>query len=214
MTGIEPWLAAGGVWLWESYGKDALTWLVKRWAKGAEDLKKAGWEQIDWTRASHTYRQKLVELYGYMQIFGMPEKAPLGDIFTDLYLLDKPSAWRRHAIEELRARSQMHADPLEKEQRLEGTALVASRPRLFILGQPGSGKTTFLKHLVMQAIQGQLDAIPIFISLKVWSDTNVELLPFLVRQFAICNFPDAQPFVETILEDGKAIVLFDGLDEV
>ncbi|HEX8890819.1 MAG TPA: NACHT domain-containing protein, partial [Pyrinomonadaceae bacterium] len=34
------------------------------------------------------------------------------------------------------------------------------------------------------------------------------------ERFDICDFPDAQPFVEELLESGSAIVLFDGLDEV
>ncbi len=39
-------------------------------------------------------------------------------------------------------------------------------------------------------------------------------MPYLVEQFDICGFPDAAPFVEQLLKQGKAIVLFDGLDEV
>lgn len=212
MTGMEPLLLPIGAWAWENYGKDAVGWLVKRLAKRAEDVKEAGWERVDWVRASRTYRQELLRLYGSMQIFGMARPVPLTDIFTDIYLLDKPSAWRRHAIEELRAQAQPYQ--LSAEKRHDGVELVRSQARLFILGQPGAGKTTFLKYLVTQAVEGKLDAIPIFVSLKAWSDANVDLLPFLVRQFAICGFPDAQPFVEHILEEGKAIVLFDGLDEV
>lgn len=214
MSGIEPVLIAGGVWLWQSYGKDALTWLVERLAKRAEDLKADGWEKIDWSLASRRYREELSRLYGTMHIFGMSQSVPLGSIFTDVYLLDKPSAWRRHAIEELQARSQEQHESLLREQRREGLALVQAHKRLYILGQPGAGKTTFLKYLVLQAVAGKLEAIPIFLSLKAWSDAKIDLLPFLVRQFAICAFPDAQPFIEQILEDGKAIVLFDGLDEV
>src|SRR5215207_3774230 len=33
MTGIEPWLTAGDVWLWGRYGKDAFSWLVKHLTK-------------------------------------------------------------------------------------------------------------------------------------------------------------------------------------
>src|SRR6266508_4802713 len=104
MTSMEPWLAAGGVWLWESYGKDALSWLVKRLAKRADEVKEAGWERVDWALASRTYRRELQRLYGSMQIFGMARPVALTDIFTDIYLLDKPTAWRRHAIQDLRAR--------------------------------------------------------------------------------------------------------------
>ena len=39
-------------------------------------------------------------------------------------------------------------------------------------------------------------------------------MPFLVKQFEVCAFPDAQIFIEHILNKGDALILFDGLDEV
>src|SRR4051794_27330969 len=109
MTGVDPLLVAGGVWLWESYGKDAFSWLVKRLGKDADELKAAGWNKVKWALAARTYREEMAWLYGSIHIFGMSQPVPLGAIFTDVYLLDKPSALRRHAIEELRARSQTQA---------------------------------------------------------------------------------------------------------
>lgn len=42
----------------------------------------------------------------------------------------------------------------------------------------------------------------------------MSLVDFCVAQFSICDFPDSTAFVDAILRSGKAIVLFDGLDEV
>ena len=88
------------------------------------------------------------------------------------------------------------------------------RSRLFILGKPGAGKTTFLKYIALRSTQGELNKIPIFVGLKEWADSGLGLMPFLVKQFDICGFPDSLPFVEHVLGAGDAIVLFDGLDEV
>jgi len=66
----------------------------------------------------------------------------------------------------------------------------------------------------LQAIKGEIQKIPIFVSLKEWADSRLELMPFIVQQFEICNFPDAQAFIEYTLTRGEALVLFDGLDEV
>ena len=207
------------VWVWNHFGQTVLNRITLEQLLGtsSEELTQANqqqWSQVDWPQAAETYRQEMLRVYGTMQIFGMSQPVPLANVFTDVYLLDKPSAWRRHTIEELKSRSLMHADPANADQRREGGALVASQKRIFILGQPGAGKTTFLKHLVMQAVQNQLDAIPIFVSLKAWSDSKLDLMAFLVRQFAICSFPNARPFIETMLAEGQAIILFDGLDEV
>src|SRR6185369_4492754 len=70
------------------------------------------------------------------------------------------------------------------------------------------------KYLALKATDGVLDKVPIFVSLKQWDDSNLELFPFLVKQFEICDFPNADLFVRFILKHGYALVLFDGLDEV
>lgn len=204
------------VWQWERFAGDDLAWLVQRLSQGGQELRptdRERWRRVDWSQAAQKYKTEMGRLYGSMHIFGMNRPVPLTDVFTDVYLLDKPSAWRRHSLEELRQRGKLH-DATGSDTRHAGGELVAKEPRLFILGQPGAGKTTFLKHLVMETVAGRVNAIPIFVSLKAWADSGLDLMPFLVRQFMICSFPDAQPFIEHIFEGGKAIVLFDGLDEV
>ena len=141
------------------------------------------------------------------------------DIFTDVHVLSKPLAMQRYDIANLqewfqqreRATSLHH-----REERRPGLDMLAETDRLYILGKPGAGKTTFLKYLAVWAAKGhaQLPYVPIFISLKEYSDTDETLLDFIERQFAICDFADARPFILRLLEKGKALVLFDGLDEV
>jgi len=139
---------------------------------------------------------------------------PLEGIFTDVFILDKPSAFRYFDI------MQLHEDPEKlrawESERKNGLKIVQQieNNRLFILGKPGAGKTTFLKYLTLQAVQSKLHKISIFVSLHEWSNSGLDLMPFLVKQFEICHFPNAQAFIEHILTTGDAIVLFDGLDEV
>ena len=56
--------------------------------------------------------------------------------------------------------------------------------------------------------------MPILVGLKEWADSGLELMSFLFKQFDICDFPSAKPFVEHMLEKGNTVVLFDALDEV
>ncbi len=69
-----------------------------------------------------------------------------------------------------------------------------------------------MKYIALQAANYKINKVPIFVGLKEWS--GLDLMEFLVKQFDICNFPNAQDFIEHILTTGTAIVLFDGLDEV
>lgn len=173
------------------------------------------WKAIQWEKAEHDYREKIKNNYGWTRVLGKPDKISLEGIFTDVYIIDKPRAFQHYDISKLTVDVDIvHSD----KNRINGLELVRKKPRnkLFILGKPGAGKTTFLKYIAYQTALGKLEKTPIFISLKEWSDSNLQLMQFISRQFDICRFPnnDAQPFLEHLLETGNAIVLFDGLDEV
>lgn len=203
---LETLLPLAGAWLWSSYGKSL-----------AEKVFKVGrgkWDEAKWDRAARAYRAKLIELYDSMQIMGMIKPVPLDDIFTEAYLLDKPTAFGRFDIEHLKQLSADPDAPPPNAKRLKGFKLVVEQGNLFILGKPGAGKTTFLKYIALQAAKQNINKVPIFVSLREWADSKLELLPFIVEDFDICDFPDATPFVEKLLKSGYAIVLFDGLDEV
>jgi hypothetical protein len=196
-----------GAWLWDKYGK-AVT-------DGAADAVRGRWERFKWREAAEAYRAKVKKLYGTMQIMGMSEPVPVDDIFTDAYLLDKPTAFGRFDIERLKKMSLADPDlPPPQAVRTNGLRLVREEGNLFILGKPGAGKTTFLKYIALQGAEQNIDKVPIFVTLKQWADSNLDLLPFILERFDICNFPAAHSFVEALLISGTAIVLFDGLDEV
>lgn len=209
---------AAGVWVWANYGDDIIKRVLGAVASGALDKvtagTKAGWERVEWKLASRKYREKTQELHGTTRVLGKPDPLSLEGIFTDVFILDTPTAYRRYDIEKLR-QEPTQIKPSSAE-RINGLSLVKSswRTRLFILGKPGAGKTTFLKYIALQATKGKLEKVPIFVGLKEWSDSGLDLMAFLVKQFDICGFPDALPFVEHVLEKGDAVVLFDGLDEV
>jgi predicted NACHT family NTPase len=220
---LSSLVIGAGAWFWDKYGM-ALT------DKAAGTVKDK-WNEFKWKNASEAYRAKIKKLYGTMQIMGMSEPVSLDDIFTDAYMLDKPTAFRRFDIEHLK---QMSADPDEippQAKRIDGLKLVVEKDtrvvyikdkrvivekdrNFFILGKPGAGKTTFLKYIAVKAAEQTIDKVPIFVPLKEWADSGMELLTFIAERFDICDFPEAQPFVEELLRSGRAVVLFDGLDEV
>lgn len=203
---MESFLPPAGSWLWDKYGK-TLT-------DKAAGVLKGRWDKFKWKDAAEAYRAKIKKLYSTMQIMGMAEPVQLDDIFTDVYMLDKPTALGRFDIQRLK---QMSADPDKpppEAKRINGLRLVREKSNLFILGKPGAGKTTFLKYIALQAAEQNIDKIPIFVALERWANSGLELMPFIAERFDICGFPTAQPFVEELLKSGSAIVLFDGLDEV
>jgi hypothetical protein len=88
--------------------------------------------------------------------------------------------------------------------------------KLLVLGRPGSGKSTFMKYIMLQSVCGKLakKQIPIFVNLNDFAQQNTSIFEFIVNEFNICGLPSAAPFVETILSAGRCLIVLDGLDEV
>jgi hypothetical protein len=208
----EPIAAAAEVCLWADWGQGVIKKVLEAATGETRAALQERWGRVRWDEAAHRYQEQMRRLYSTVHILGSPEPVPLEGIFTDLFMLDPPITVRRFDLQDL------HEDPslLGIPKRTSGLRLVTLQEghRLFILGKPGAGKTTILKYLTLQAVEGKLDKVPILISLREWSDSGQALVPFLARQFEICGFPEAEPFLVHLLEEGQALVMLDGLNEV
>ena len=203
--------SVAGAWAWENYGKDLTNKVVGSLTGKAKER----WEKSGWEKAKEAYKKSLRRQHAKIRVLGKSSDVDLEGIFTDVYILDEVTARQAYDIEELK---KQHSARLHRRtpQREKGINLITDPDyhHLYILGKPGAGKTTFLRHLTLQAIDGNLDRVPIFISLKEWSDSDNSLLDFITKQFDNCHFPDAAPFITALLNSGQALIMFDGLDEV
>lgn len=167
-----------------------------------------------WREIVQPYYDSLREEVGTMRVLGKRRPVPLEDVFTAVNLLNKITAEQRHSINDLREITLRDFDWHKRVTRIAGDEVVDRFQKLFILGKPGAGKTTFLKHIALRAIDGELDKLPLFISLKELSDSKKPLLNFIAAKLDIHKLPNAELFIEQQLEHGNCLVLLDGLDEV
>jgi hypothetical protein len=86
---------------------------------------------------------------------------------------------------------------------------------IIISGTGGIGKTMMMKHFLLNSIEtfNEKNIVPFFVSIKNYNDTYEDLLKFAystVENLSEITFSD---FSSTV-ESGKALFLFDGLDEL
>ncbi|MFN6463105.1 MAG: NACHT domain-containing NTPase [Nostoc sp. DedVER02] len=166
------------------------------------------------------------EKCGTMRVLDMPQPIELTGkqgIYTNVNILEEITGRTRLKVAELM--QSCDYDNFEriglsrvKQKRVSGLEVVQRHSKLMVLGKPGAGKTTFLKYLAMQCIEGRYQAnrVPLFITLKDFAEApkKPDIFKFIVQLLSSCEVTHASAVVEKLLKQGKAFVLLDGLDEV
>lgn len=210
----------------------------------AEHIRKLGVEAIGISSSPNTsarfdpeprdlarYREALEATHSAMELVGFQTRVRVPIDIEELHV-------PLRALVDLRAHGEAvfsNAEDAEKSlQKAEGAHEIqfseafreADRLRrrgLVILGDPGSGKTTQLKCLLLWLLRrGDSDLglgngeplVPVFLRLRELRDISADLEVFIEQQLAAVH-PDLTPgFGKALLRRGRLLLLFDGLDEV
>ncbi|WP_375467775.1 NACHT domain-containing protein [uncultured Nostoc sp.] len=216
MTGMEPWAisAVSGVaaMVFQSGGQ-ALGVLGKTLDEKTKKLIFA---------ASNQYQKNYEERHGILKVLGMREPVKLESLYTSVQFLDDDTIQSFESIENLenfyrKAKSRSFQSHNGKKQ--EGIKVANNKQYLMVLGGPGAGKSTFVRKMGLEALKGKKGGfkhgcIPVFIELKRFASSNINIETFIAEEFRICGFPSPDKFTAKALEEGKLLILLDGLDEV
>jgi hypothetical protein len=159
---------------------------------------------------------KVQHLHSKIQLLNR-QQIDVDQLYVDLYVLEKLASEAYATIPDLLKGADLR-DGFERlglgnrEKRSPGFEVATHYPRLMVLGKPGSGKSTFLRHLAVACCKGEFlaDHIPILIELRAINAGEFNLLNYIHQEFDLAN----EEQTKQILKQGKVLILLDGLDEV
>ncbi|MEG5042314.1 MULTISPECIES: NACHT domain-containing protein [unclassified Microcoleus] len=220
MTGMEPFAIScvSGIALpiFQSvYGSGGkfLGWMGKKLDEKTK--------QLIYT-ASGEYGKRYFKRHGILKALGMREAVPLESVYTAVQFLDEQEKRSFESIQNLEEAYRQAKERNFQQQdckKQEGLKIANQKQYLMVLGQPGAGKSTFLRKIGLEALKGKKggfkhDRIPVFIELKSFTSSPIDIEKLIIEEFSICGFPSSEQFIAKALEQGKLLILLDGLDEV
>lgn len=154
---------------------------------------------------------------GKIRILTMEQPIELAGVYTDVNVLERRTANLRKTRDELFREANLNnverfGISAERLERVPGLNAFQAHQHIMIYGKPGAGKTTFLKRLAVECARGRLrpELVPIFVTLKDFSeaDRSPSLFEYVHLQW------NKSEDTRTVLKEGRALILLDGLDEV
>jgi len=214
MTGIEPFVdpLAGGL----------VGILVDTAKKVGGGFAQVVGDRAKAAAALRQYADKYANRYGEVRFLGMRQGIPLEGIYTKVRFLDELSICSLtslKALEQNYRKTQKQRFQAQKTAGLDSSTIVNENQFLMVLGKPGSGKSTFLRRTGLEALKGEKGSlrhrcIPVLLELKRFNTNEIDLTKAIADELSNFGFPETETFTLKLLEQGKLLLLMDGLDEV
>jgi hypothetical protein len=158
---------------------------------------------------------------GTLKILGMHEPLNLESVYTQVFLDNYviPSFEPIDQLEQISRQGNSRGFQSQDKGKREGITVAKNQQYLMVLGEAGTGKSTFLRKVGLEALKEEggfhYDCIPVFIELKKKiQDKNINIEKFIAEEFSISEVPEPEQFTSQALKSGKLLILLDGLDEV
>jgi len=168
-------------------------------------------------------QEKIQDQCGILQLLDINRPVAIDHIYTDVNILEKIASQQWSEASEYEAIAPQDVDRFGLGKivasQISGIKAVEKYHKLRVLGKPGSGKSTFLKHLAIQCNLGNfaLNQVPIFvlfrdIAASLKEGNEIDLLKFIHKEFLTSNISQLGA-IKKLLQGGRVLLLIDGMDE-
>lgn len=188
---------------------------------------------LDLGRVTKRYLDYVADRNRYISLRGITRSPsafdlPLAEIFVPIRVrieLPGGETWAR-SMEIANARFPSEAERLEQtSEAVDFIFLIQQHAGLVVLGDPGSGKTTLLRYLALQLALGHEQALglsgrlPFLLPLSAYANAlaqqDIPLDRFIVGYYRNLGIDlPIESLVDAALDQGRAVLLLDGLDEI
>jgi predicted NACHT family NTPase len=170
------------------------------------------------------HRETIQQRCGILQLLDIHHPVNLDDIYVEVNILEELASQQWGELTTLNDLALTEFDrvglgTVERSQ-IPGMQAVETYAKLRVLGKPGVGKTTFLQHLAVQCNRGEFAAqqVPMFIALREFAEQakrqgGFSLFSYIQQTFPTSGMADPTT-LETLLQEGRVLLLMDGMDEV
>ncbi len=181
-------------------------------------------------REIEKYRKKAESLHGTLPVAGFITQLKVQIEIEDIFVPLRAVVDLRGVHEKGKFADASHAHEMLKEcdSNLEISLFEAfyqtskrKQQGIVILGDPGSGKTTHLKRLLLYCLKESpeklhlaSDMLPLFLPLRELDELDEGIDSFIQKQLSGIHLNTPHGFGKELLERGNLLLLFDGLDEV
>ena len=178
--------------------------------------------QVMLQRSAQSYVHSFLGLCGTVGSMGSKIKGDLLSAYVPMSFRLHQSVRMFDSIEAMElafVRDQQRRNYAKYRNDLKGIELANEEQHLMILGEAGTGKSTFLKFIGMEALlheRGQYlpNCIPVYLDLRAFYHRSEDLVHVISKIFASHGFPLSSQLVEAGLKAGQFLFLMDDLHVV